>query len=142
MSVTMMTDKTWLLLCRNAYIMVAVHGKGYCNSAFHAAKLILNNILRIAAVNVVGDALLWLGKVSHLVLICCMKQHGVALRCNRLSCWLSPKRPVKQALPANPGTHDARVTLCGSQNSNTSDAFQENSCYEAQATKLGGCHLR
>ena len=46
--------------------MVAVHGRGYCHSALHAAKLILNNILRIAAVNVVGDALLWLGKVSHL----------------------------------------------------------------------------
>lgn len=44
--------------------MVAVHGSGYCTSAFKAAKLILNNILRIAAVNVVGDALLWLGKVQ------------------------------------------------------------------------------
>lgn len=43
--------------------MVAVHGSGYCTSAFHAAKLILNNILRIAAVNTVGDALLWVGKV-------------------------------------------------------------------------------
>ena len=50
---------------RNAYIMVAVHGSGYCTSAFHATKLILNNILRIAAVNTVGDALLWLGKVSN-----------------------------------------------------------------------------
>ena len=45
--------------------MVAVHGSGYCTSAFKAAKLILNNILRIAAVNVIGDALLWLGKVSQ-----------------------------------------------------------------------------
>ncbi|KAL3136904.1 hypothetical protein ABBQ32_006512 [Trebouxia sp. C0010 RCD-2024] len=44
--------------------MVAVHGSGYCTSAFHAAKLILNNILRIAAVNTVGDALLWVGKIS------------------------------------------------------------------------------
>ena len=46
--------------------MVAVHGGGYCSSAFHAAKLILNNILRIAAVNTVGDALLWIGKVRRL----------------------------------------------------------------------------
>ena len=45
--------------------MVAVHGSGYCTSAFHAAKLILNNILRIAAVNTVGDALLWVGKVCR-----------------------------------------------------------------------------
>lgn len=45
--------------------MVAVHGSGYCTSAFHAAKLILNNILRIAAVNTVGDALIWVGKVCR-----------------------------------------------------------------------------
>ena len=61
-----------LMLRRNAYIMVAVHGSGYCTSAFHAAKLILNNILRIAAVNVVGDALLWLGKVC-----CCIRLPSV-----------------------------------------------------------------
>ena len=54
---------TFAVVCRNAYIMVAVPGSGYCTSAFHAAKLILNNILRIAAVNTVGDALLWVGKV-------------------------------------------------------------------------------
>ena len=59
--------KNPLMLRRNAYIMVAVHGSGYCTSAFHAAKLILNNILRVAAVNVVGDALLWLGKVYRCI---------------------------------------------------------------------------
>ena len=58
--------------------MVAVHGSGYCSSAFHAAKLILSNILRIAAVNTIGDALLWLGKVrsSACLLACpCLAHH-------------------------------------------------------------------
>lgn len=58
------SQPTASVVCRNAYIMVAVHGTGYCSSAFHAAKLILNNILRIAAVSTVGDILLWLGKVG------------------------------------------------------------------------------
>ena len=62
-AVPMERNQTVAVQCRNAYIMVAVHGSGYCTSAFHAAKLILNNILRIAAVNTVGDALIWLGKV-------------------------------------------------------------------------------
>ncbi|DBA72774.1 hypothetical protein WJX79_010106 [Trebouxia sp. C0005] len=57
-------EKVVKFINRNAYIMVAVHGSGYCSSAFHAAKLILSNILRIAAVNTIGDALLWLGKIS------------------------------------------------------------------------------
>lgn len=62
-------------LCRNAYIVVAVHGSGYCTSAFRAAKLILNNILRVAAVNVVGDALLWLGKVCLPAVLDCLWVH-------------------------------------------------------------------
>ena len=66
--------------------MVAVHGSGYCTSAFKAAKLILNNILRIAAVNVVGDALLWLGKVA-----CC---HSIQLMFD-LSC--QPALPCRAA---------------------------------------------
>ncbi len=59
--------------------MVAVHGSGYCSSAFHAAKLILSNILRIAAVNTIGDALLWLGKVlsSVCLLACTCSAHHI-----------------------------------------------------------------
>ena len=53
--------------------MVAVHGSGYCTSAFRAAKLILNNILRIAAVNTVGDALLWVGKVQKSIALLCLQ---------------------------------------------------------------------
>ena len=47
---------------RNAYIIVAIKGYTYCGSAIRAFKLIVNNIGRLAAVNVIGDALIFLGK--------------------------------------------------------------------------------
>lgn len=50
--------------CRNAYILVAIKGKNYCSSALHAVKLIVTNILRMAAVNTVGDFLIFLGKLA------------------------------------------------------------------------------
>ena len=49
---------------RNAYIMVAVKGSSYCTSAVRAVKLLINNALILAAVNVVGDFLIFLGKMS------------------------------------------------------------------------------
>ncbi|GIL73734.1 hypothetical protein Vretifemale_3863 [Volvox reticuliferus] len=49
---------------RNAYIMMAIKGKGYCCAAIQAVKLIVSNALRIAVVNLVGDVLIFFGKVS------------------------------------------------------------------------------
>ena len=43
--------------------MVAVHGTGYCTSAVYAVKLLVMNALRVVAVNVIGDILIFLGKV-------------------------------------------------------------------------------
>ena len=51
-------------LNRNAYIMVAIEGKSFCWSAWEAVSLIFANILTVGAVNVVGDTLLFLGKLS------------------------------------------------------------------------------
>eukprot|EP00238_Polyblepharides_amylifera_P011393 CAMPEP_0196575494 /NCGR_PEP_ID=MMETSP1081-20130531/4961_1 /TAXON_ID=36882 /ORGANISM="Pyramimonas amylifera, Strain CCMP720" /LENGTH=668 /DNA_ID=CAMNT_0041893815 /DNA_START=86 /DNA_END=2092 /DNA_ORIENTATION=- len=56
-------EKVMKFINRNAYILVAVKGTSYCSSALRAVKLILSNALRLAAVNTVGDALTWLGKV-------------------------------------------------------------------------------
>lgn len=47
---------------RNAYIMIAITGKGFCKAAAMATGLIVNNILRIGTVNVIGDVMLFLGK--------------------------------------------------------------------------------
>jgi solute carrier family 44 (choline transporter-like protein), member 2/4/5 len=49
---------------RNAYILVAVKGYTFCGGALRAIKLIILNVGRLAAVNVIGDALIFLGKLT------------------------------------------------------------------------------
>ncbi|XP_020886366.1 choline transporter-like protein 2 [Arabidopsis lyrata subsp. lyrata] len=48
---------------RNAYIMIAITGKSFCKSSAIATELIISNILRIGKVNVIGDVILFLGKL-------------------------------------------------------------------------------
>ncbi|KAK3199015.1 hypothetical protein Dsin_022430 [Dipteronia sinensis] len=48
---------------RNAYIMIAITGKSFCRASAIATELIINNILRIGKVNVIGDVILFLGKL-------------------------------------------------------------------------------
>lgn len=48
---------------RNAYIMIAITGKGFFRASTAATSLIMNNILRIGRVNVIGDIILFLGKM-------------------------------------------------------------------------------
>ncbi|KAM7498718.1 hypothetical protein LguiA_023132 [Lonicera macranthoides] len=48
---------------RNAYIMIAMTGKGFFRSSEMATELIISNILRIGKVNVIGDVILFLGKL-------------------------------------------------------------------------------
>ncbi|CAL9772616.1 unnamed protein product [Musa acuminata subsp. burmannicoides] len=48
---------------RNAYIMIAITGKGFSKASAIATGLIMNNILRIGKVNVIGDVILYLGKL-------------------------------------------------------------------------------
>ncbi|KXZ44390.1 hypothetical protein GPECTOR_68g361 [Gonium pectorale] len=57
-------EKIVQFINRNAYIVVAVLGKGYCCAAVHAVKLIVTNALRMAVVNLVADVLIFLGKIS------------------------------------------------------------------------------
>lgn len=42
---------------------IAINGKGFCRAAGKATGLIVNNVLRVAAVNIIGDMILFLGKV-------------------------------------------------------------------------------
>ncbi|KAL8166201.1 hypothetical protein V2J09_007700 [Rumex salicifolius] len=48
---------------RNAYILIAITGKGFFKSSAISTELIMNNILRIGKVNVIGDVILSLGKL-------------------------------------------------------------------------------
>ncbi|GMP74691.1 hypothetical protein CsSME_00032043 [Camellia sinensis var. sinensis] len=50
-------------LNRNAYIMIAITGKSFFTASAIATELIRNNVLRIGKVNVIGDVILFLGKL-------------------------------------------------------------------------------
>ena len=60
-------EKTLKYLNRNAYIMVAVHGSNFCVSAYKSFTLLAANVLRVAAINTVGDFVLFLAKVAIVV---------------------------------------------------------------------------
>jgi len=57
-------EKIMKFINRHAYIMVAIKGKNFCKSAIAAVALLVENVLRLAAVNIVGDSLIFLGKVT------------------------------------------------------------------------------
>lgn len=50
-------------LTKNAYVMIAVYGYSFCNSARRAMKIIINNPLRIAALNFINVFIMILGKL-------------------------------------------------------------------------------
>ncbi|XP_015380272.1 PREDICTED: choline transporter-like protein 1 [Diuraphis noxia] len=50
-------------LTRNAYIEIAIYGDNFCRSGQQAFRMITSNVLRVAAINSVGDFVLFLGKV-------------------------------------------------------------------------------
>uniref|UniRef100_A0A1A7ZXS0 Choline transporter-like protein n=2 Tax=Nothobranchius furzeri TaxID=105023 RepID=A0A1A7ZXS0_NOTFU len=56
-------EKFVKFLNRNAYIMVAIHGRNFCASARDAFMLLMRNIIRVAVVDKVTDFLLFLGKL-------------------------------------------------------------------------------
>lgn len=49
---------------KNAYIMCAIHGKPFCESAAHAFKLLSSNIVRTAALSGLTTFVFFLGKLS------------------------------------------------------------------------------
>lgn len=51
---------SWLSACD---LQIAITGKSFCKASEIATELIINNILRIGRVNVIGDVILFLGKL-------------------------------------------------------------------------------
>ena len=47
---------------------IAIHGYGFCKSARKSLELIVNNDLRVAPINSIGDCVLFLGKVAIVTL--------------------------------------------------------------------------
>ncbi|EGC31065.1 hypothetical protein DICPUDRAFT_57949 [Dictyostelium purpureum] len=50
-------------LDKNAYIMISIYGYSFCEGAKRGFQLILTNILRVAAVNMVSSFLMFLGRI-------------------------------------------------------------------------------
>ncbi|XP_059830854.1 choline transporter-like protein 1 isoform X2 [Hypanus sabinus] len=56
-------EKCLLYLNRNAYIATAINGTSFCTSAKDALVILVENAMRVAAINTVGDFVLLLGKL-------------------------------------------------------------------------------
>ncbi|XP_022187745.2 choline transporter-like protein 1 isoform X2 [Nilaparvata lugens] len=56
-------EKCLAFLTRNAYIEIAIYGVNFCTGGQQAFKMLVTNVLRVAAINSVGDFILFLGKV-------------------------------------------------------------------------------
>ncbi|XP_074601588.1 choline transporter-like protein 1 isoform X2 [Brevipalpus obovatus] len=69
-------EKFITYLNKNAYIVMAIHGKSFSTSAKRAFSILSANTLRIAAINSVGDFLLLLGK---LLIVTCTAIIGMEL---------------------------------------------------------------
>lgn len=57
-------EKFLKFLNKNAYIMIAVHGKNFCVSAKDAFFLLMRNILRVVVLDKVTDFVLFLGQLT------------------------------------------------------------------------------
>ncbi|XP_044269021.1 choline transporter-like protein 1 isoform X2 [Tribolium madens] len=56
-------EKILKYMSRNAYIEIAMYGYSFCQAGRQAFKLLVANVLRVTAINSVGDFVLFLGKV-------------------------------------------------------------------------------
>jgi choline transporter-like protein 2/4/5 len=77
-------------------VQIATTGKGFCKASELATGLIMNNILRIGQVNVIGDVILFLGKLcvslfSALFAFLMLDNHKYRSAHNKIS---SPLFPV------------------------------------------------
>ncbi|XP_077982076.1 choline transporter-like protein 1 isoform X2 [Glandiceps talaboti] len=57
-------EKCLKYLNANAYIIIAIEGSNFCSSAQRAFITLVSNALRVAAINCVGDFVLFLGKLA------------------------------------------------------------------------------
>jgi choline transporter-like protein 2/4/5 len=64
-------EKCVKFLNKNAYIQTAIYGYSFCKAARTAFFLLLRNILRVAAVNMVSGFVIMLGKVDACYLVLC-----------------------------------------------------------------------
>lgn len=59
-----LTHETVFFFTQNAYTATAINSTNFCTSAKDAFVILVENALRVAAINTVGDFMLFLGKVG------------------------------------------------------------------------------
>ncbi|ESP05260.1 hypothetical protein LOTGIDRAFT_102496, partial [Lottia gigantea] len=62
-------EKFLRFLNRNAYIQIAIHGTSFCEGARKGLIVIINNALRVLAINSVGTFLLFLNKIGCVAIV-------------------------------------------------------------------------
>lgn len=60
-------EKCMKFLNRNAYIEIAITGKSFCSAAMAAFSMLVRNALRVAAINSIGDFVLFLAKLVIII---------------------------------------------------------------------------
>jgi choline transporter-like protein 2/4/5 len=58
-----MLEKFMRFVNRNAYVLCAINGTGFCESASEAFSLLLRNVVRVAVLDKVTDFLLFIGRL-------------------------------------------------------------------------------
>uniref|UniRef100_A0A1A7XGG3 Choline transporter-like protein n=1 Tax=Iconisemion striatum TaxID=60296 RepID=A0A1A7XGG3_9TELE len=82
-------EKCLAYLNQNAYTATAINGTNFCSSAADAFVILVENVLRVAAINTVGDFVLFLGKI---LIVSCTAFAGIlALNYQReYTVWVLP----------------------------------------------------
>ncbi|XP_052274056.1 choline transporter-like protein 1 [Dreissena polymorpha] len=75
-------------LSNNAYIEIAIHGYGFCKAARQAFHVIVDNVLRVAAINSVGVFVLFLGKLATVAIVTVAGIEFISVRKNINFVWL------------------------------------------------------
>ncbi|KAL4235863.1 hypothetical protein ACF0H5_004251 [Mactra antiquata] len=81
-------EKFIKFLNSNAYIEIAIYGYGFCEAAREAFQVIIKNALRLAAINSVGDFVLFLGKVATIAIVTVVGIEWISLRKSINYVWL------------------------------------------------------
>ncbi|CAH1775579.1 unnamed protein product, partial [Owenia fusiformis] len=63
-------EKCLKYLNQNAYTVIAIEGTNFCSAAKKAFTTLVSNVLRVAAINSVGDFVLFLGKIAVMAATC------------------------------------------------------------------------
>ncbi|XP_072460241.1 choline transporter-like protein 1 isoform X2 [Notamacropus eugenii] len=69
-------EKCLNYLNQNAYTATAINSTNFCTSAKDAFVILVENALRVATINTVGDFMLFLGKI---LIVCCTALAGIML---------------------------------------------------------------